>query len=55
MELFFNPETNEYVFHEEGKSLVVTEKEFEDMRKFGMSGVLLRLSKDEAKSRVSSV
>lgn len=53
MELYFNKETKEYVFVDGKKTLTISEKEFNDLRRFGMSGILLKLHRDQARARES--
>ncbi|MFH0861007.1 MAG: hypothetical protein V1921_07385 [Candidatus Altiarchaeota archaeon] len=51
MELYYNKETGEYVFIEGSRTLTVSEKEFQEMKKAGMSGILLRLSRDQKREK----
>lgn len=51
MDLYINKETNEYVFVDGIRSLIVSEKEFKEIQEFGMSGVLLKLQRDQRSSQ----
>lgn len=53
MDLYFNKETKEYVFVDNNGTLTVSELEFNEMKKAGMSGVLLKLARDQRRQQDS--